>query len=236
MGCEGVKVFILAGGLGTRIRPMFSDLPKAMIPFNGKPFLEIQMGMLATQGFTSFVLCVGHQADQISAHFGDGEAWGCEIAYSLEPHPLGTGGALQYAKRHLDATSIVLNGDTYLPMDYQALVKTHASFDSSIGTVTVVEMEDTRRYGQVVVDKQSRIQVFREKTESSGPGLVNAGVYVFEPQILQHIPAEGSISLERDVFPSLLTSGIPLHAFTSQQAFFDIGTPEGYRTLQNALE
>jgi NDP-sugar pyrophosphorylase family protein len=215
---------------------MFSNLPKAMIPFGDRPFLEIQMGMLAKQGFTSFVLCVGHQADHITDHFGDGKAWGWEIAYSREPHPLGTGGALRYALHHLDATSIVLNGDTYLPMDYLALVKKHTSFDKGIGTVTVVEMEDTRRYGQVVVDKHRRIQAFREKTESSGPGFVNAGVYVFEPQILQHIPAEGRVSLERDVIPSLLIAGVPLHAYTAQQEFIDFGTPEGYRKLQQLLE
>lgn len=236
MGCPDVKVFILAGGLGTRIRSLFADLPKVMIPFNGKPFLEIQMRMLAKQGFTSFVLCVGHQADQISDCFEDGSEWGWDITYSYEPQPLGTGGALRYAERYLDTTSIILNGDTYLPMDYRELIRKHKSFTHSIGTVTVSEMDDTTRYGQVIVDDQSRIQEFREKAESFGPGLVNAGVYVFEPQILQHIPPEGKVSLERDVFPVLLAAGFPLFAFTEKQLFFDIGTPEGYRSLLTQLE
>jgi len=133
MECSDVKVFILAGGLGTRIHPLFSDYPKAMIPFRGKPFLEVQMKILADQGFTSFVLCVGYKADQIITHFGDGKAWGWKVAYSHEPMALGTGGALRYAERYMKATSIILNGDTYLPMDYQALVRTHKSYIPGAG-------------------------------------------------------------------------------------------------------
>jgi mannose-1-phosphate guanylyltransferase len=235
MGCQDVKVFILAGGLGTRIRPLFADLPKVMIPFSGKPFLEIQMQMLADQGFTSFVLCVGHQAERITDYFDDGREWGWNIVYSHEPEPLGTGGALRYAARYLDAPALILNGDTYLPMDYQALIQKHRDFPNRIGTLTVVEMEDTRRYGQVVTDANARIQAFLEKAEAAGQGKVNAGVYVFEPLILHHIPPEGTVSLERDVFPSLLTAGIPLYAYTARQAFIDIGTPEGYQALRAAL-
>lgn len=236
MGRTDVKVFILAGGLGTRIRPLFADQPKAMIPFHGKPFLEIQMQLLADQGFTSFVLCVGYQAEPIITHFGDGTTRGWEIVYSREPRPLGTGGALRYAEQYLKATSIVLNGDTYQPMDYQALVRAHRSFTRSMGTITVVEMNDTDLYGQVMTDKHSRIQQFLEKTAVSGPGKVNAGVYVLEPQILQHSPPGQKVSLERDVFPSILSAGLPLYAFTEERAFVDIGTPEGYQTLCAVLD
>ena len=235
MGCPDVKVFILAGGLGTRIQPLFADRSKAMIPFDGKPFLEIQMQMLSDQGFTSFVLCVGHQADQIVTHFGDGGDWGWKIIYSHEPEPLGTGGALRYSETYLKATSIILNGDTYLPMDYQALVRKHKDLTDSVGTVTVSEMADTHRYGQVVISNQSRIQGFLEKTRISGSGLVNAGVYVFEPQILQYILAGQKVSLERDVFPTLLTASVPLYAFKERQSFIDIGTPEGYQTLLSVI-
>ena len=235
MGCQDVKVFILAGGLGTRIRPLFADQPKAMIPFHGKPFLEIQMALLADQGLASFVLCVGYQAEPIIAYFGDGQSRGWDITYSREPRPLGTGGALRYAAPYLKDTAIVLNGDTYLPMDYQALVRAHRSFTRSMATITVVEMPDTARYGQVVAGDHGRIRNFLEKTDAAGPGKVNAGVYVLEPQILQYIPPEQKISLERDVFPSLLSAGTLLYAFAEERAFVDIGTPEGYQALQTLL-
>ncbi|MDF1512251.1 MAG: sugar phosphate nucleotidyltransferase, partial [Anaerolineae bacterium] len=187
MARSDIKVFILAGGLGTRIRPLFADSPKAMIPFNGIPFLEIQMKMLAVQGFTSFVLCIGHQAQKITSYFGNGQTWGWDLSYSREPTPLGTGGALRYAANHLNTTALILNGDTYLPMDYTALVNQHKHDMPGTGTITVVEMEDTRRYGQVMFDKQNRIQGFQEKVDSTGPGWVNAGVYILEPEILDYI-------------------------------------------------
>jgi mannose-1-phosphate guanylyltransferase len=230
-----IKVLILAGGLGTRIRSLFAGLPKSMIPFGGKPFLEIQMRMLADQGFHAFVLCVGHQAEQIMDHFGDGQSRGWDITYSRELESLGTGGALHYAGNYLEGTFLLLNGDTWLPMDYRSLVRQHTEFKDGVATIVVAEMENTRRYGQVCVDARFRIQAFREKTESGGPGLVNAGVYVVEPDILPHIPAGQKISLERDTFPCLLAAGMPLYAVKTKQAFVDIGTPEGYRSLQDAL-
>ena len=231
-----IKVLILAGGLGTRIRPLFTDCPKSMIPFNGKPFLEIQMEMLADQGFSSFVLCIGHRAEQIVKHFGDGQSWGWQITYSREPEPLGTGGALRYAEKHLTAPFLLMNGDTYLSMDYGALVEIHQTSPQAVGTITLCMKDDTQRYGQVVVNHQSCIQEFREKQTTVGPGWVNAGVYIFEPHILHHIPAVGSVSLERDVFPALISADASLYAYKARQTFIDIGTPEGYRKLLVELE
>jgi NDP-sugar pyrophosphorylase family protein len=235
MGRSDVKVFILAGGLGTRIRSMFVDRPKSMIPVGGKPFLEIQMQMLADQGFSSFVLCVGYQAHQIIAHFGTGHSRGWHITYSREPEPLGTGGALQYAATYVEGTSILVNGDTWIPTNYNSLVRNHRNYSDGVMTILVSIMEDTRHYGKVRVNKQSRILAFEEKTGEAGTGLVNAGVYIFDQELLKYIPPNKKISLEHDVFPKLLTVGAPLYAVKEKQAFIDIGTPEGYLCLLSML-
>lgn len=234
-GTRGGKVLILAGGLGTRIRALFPDRPKSMIPFNGKPFLEHQIAFLAGQGFRRFVLCVGYKAEPIEAHFGDGRRFGVEIVYSREMTPLGTGGALRYAAAHIDGPVLVLNGDTYLAMDYRALVTFHAAHTDTVGAIAVCEVADTARYGQVVLDDARRITAFREKTVARGRGLVNAGAYVFGPGILDYIPAGEKVSLEQAVFPALLKAGESLYGYPIREQFVDIGTPEGYRQLEQVL-
>ena len=221
-----MNVLILAGGLGTRIRGMFPDEPKSMISFNGKPFLEHQIAFLAGQGFRHFVLCVGYKAEPIEAHFGNGKQFGVEIAYSREVTPLGTGGALRYAAAHIDGAVLVLNGDTYLAMDYGAMAAYHAAHADAIGSIAVCEVEDTARYGQVVLDDAQRITAFREKAVARGRGMVNAGVYIFEPEILDYIPKGEKTSLEQTVFPALLAADERLYGHPIREQFVDIGTPE----------
>lgn len=235
MGSAGITVFILAGGLGTRIRGLFPDRPKSMIPFNGKPFLEHQIALLARQGFRRFVLCVGYQAGPIRAHFEDGRRFGVEISYSQEATPLGTGGALRYAAAHFDGPGLVLNGDTYLAMDYRAMAAFHAAHAGAVGTIAVSEVADTARYGQVVLDDARHITAFREKAVAHGRGMVNAGAYIFEPRILDYIPKSGKVSLENETFPSLLAAGEAIYGYPIRESFVDIGTPEGYRQLQTIL-
>jgi NDP-sugar pyrophosphorylase family protein len=231
-----MKVLILAGGLGTRIRALFPERPKSMIPFNGKPFLEHQMQILADQGFRDFVLCIGHGAEQISDYFGDGSRRGWTVEYSEEVTPLGTGGALRYAEAFFQEAVLILNGDTYFAMDYRALATDHAGHSDAIATIAVATVEDTARYGQVIVDADRRITAFREKAAAQGRGRVNAGCYIFEPEVLRYIPAGQKTSLEQQVFPALLAAGEPLYAFGAPGAFVDIGTPEGYHTLKDILQ
>lgn len=235
-----MKVFILAGGLGTRIRPLFPDTPKALIPIRGKPFLEHQLQLLAGQGFRHFVLCLGYLAEQIIGYFGDGAKWGVAIEYSVEKSPLGTAGAIKNAARFFRETSLVLNGDTYLEMDYRALIAYHkkqAECTGIIGTLALVEVEDASRYGSVIVGKDGRIIEFREKVPSlRQSGLINAGVYVFEPRFLDYIPAGRNVSLEKETLPTLLASGEKLFGFLVKGPFVDIGTPEGYHSLEKLLQ
>ncbi len=234
-----MKVLILAGGLGTRIRPQFPDLPKALIPVRGKRFLERQLDLLVRQGFDDFTLCLGYRAEQIISHFGDGAQWGAAITYSIEPEPLGTAGALKYAAPHFRERALVLNGDTYLDIDYQGLVACHAeqaTYKRVVGTLALVEVQDSTRYGEVIIDKDHRIIEFREKSSAyRGPGLINAGAYVFEPQLLDWIHSVRATSLEKEIFPNLTASG-NLQGLAVRGHFVDIGTPEGFRTLEELVQ
>jgi mannose-1-phosphate guanylyltransferase len=235
---EPCSVFILAGGLGIRLRAMFPDRPKAMVPIGGRPFLERQVTLLASQGFRDFVFCVGYRSQPIAEYFGDGAGWGVRIAYSREPQPLGTAGALKYAADFLSGSALVLNGDTYLDTNYQVLVAQHRerAAQGAVGTVGLTRVADCSRYGQVHLAPDGRIRQFEEKKDAPArAGLVNAGVYVFEPSILEAIPAGRTVSMEYETFPALLGSSAGLYGLALEGMFIDIGTPEGYAALEEYL-
>jgi NDP-sugar pyrophosphorylase family protein len=231
-----MQVFILAGGPGTRIRAEFPDLPKPLIPICGKPFLERQISLLAEQGFSQFTLCVGYRASQIMEYFGAGTAWGVSLTYSVEPTPLGTAGALKHAASAFHETTLVLNGDTYLDVDYRAVIDYHnRQTPEVVGTLALVEVPDSARFGEVRVADDSRIAAFDEKvTGRDGPGLINAGAYVLEPRVLDLIPSGRASSLERDIFPALAAVG-QLGGTIVTGSFVDIGTPAGYAELAALL-
>ena len=232
------RVFILAGGLGTRLRGLFPDQPKAMVPIAGRPFLWHQVALLAGQGFRDFVFCVGFRAEQIVVYFGDGAAWNLRIAYSREPLPLGTAGALRQAASFFTGSALVLNGDTYLDTDFRDLLAQHGerSAPAALGTLGLVQVADCSRYGEVLLAPDRRLRQFAEKT-SAPPhaGLVNAGAYVFEPAILEAIAPGRAVSLEHETFPALLSAGAALYGAPLDGTFVDIGTPEGYAALEQQL-
>ncbi|HTP07596.1 MAG TPA: nucleotidyltransferase family protein [Anaerolineae bacterium] len=229
-----IRSFILAGGLGTRIRSLYPDLPKPLIPIHGKPFLEHQIVQLRDQGFYDFVLCVSYRADQIVDHFQDGTAWGVRIRYSYEQEPLGTAGALRYAAPYWEDTSLVVNGDTFVNADFRTLVDAHHARSDAGGSIGLVAMPDTGRYGQVLIDAQQHVTAFREKEQSAGAGWTNAGVYVLEPSVLDLIPAGHTVSIEREIFPALAVNR-QLYGFPLDGAFVDMGTPEGLAAMEALL-
>ncbi len=232
-----MKVFILAGGLGTRLREIVGDYPKPMAPVSGKPFLAYIIELLRGQGFGHFVLCVGYKAEQIRAHFGGGERYGVTLDYVVEDVPLGTGGAIRNAQDHIDGTFLLLNGDTYLATDYNALVTyhNHNRHADMVGTIGVRPAEDTEGRGVMTRDASGLVRSFQEKA-GSGPGWINAGAYVLEPTLLDFIAPEGRVSIERDVFPVLLDRGKRLQSFETPGYFVDIGTPQGYHQFQQHIE
>jgi len=226
-----MKALILAGGLGTRLQGVVSDRPKPMALIAGKPFLEHQIHLLKKQGVTEIILAVHHMADKIKSYFGNGRFWHVNISYSEEEIPLGTGGAIKNAEKFLDSTFLVINGDTYSPIDLKNLIDFHKS-QNSLATLSLKEFNDISDYGGVIlIDK--KITQFIEK-ENSGPGIINRGVYVFEPEILNYIPPGIKVSLESEIFPNLVKEN-KLHGHLDESYFIDIGKPETYKEFKKEI-
>jgi D-glycero-alpha-D-manno-heptose 1-phosphate guanylyltransferase len=221
---------LLVGGMGTRLRSVVPSSPKPLALVRGRPFLELLVRQLRHQGIRRLVMCTGHLAEQIENEFANGHNLDVEIEYSKEPHPLGTGGAVKLAERYLQNTDdfLVMNGDSFLELDFHQLIHFHRQ-KGGLVSMAVMRVQDTHRYGTVQVDADNRVIGFAEKTASDTPGLVNAGVYVFNRAVLDYIP-EGPASLERDVFPRLLDHG--MYAAKQYGMFIDIGTPEDYARAQ----
>lgn len=228
-------VLLLAGGLGTRLRSVIADRPKALAPIDGKPFLQIQIELLRDQGARRFVLCVGYMAEQIQEYFGDGRALGVRIDYSLEGEQLlGTGGAIKLAERFFTTRALVMNGDTFLGVDYAAVVRQHCA-SGAVATLILARAPDAGRYGTVLLDDCGRFLTgFREKDESleGTTGWLNGGAYVLERDILDYATCRRPCSVEREVFPAALAVGKKIAAATCPDHFYDIGTPQ---SLQNFL-
>jgi NDP-sugar pyrophosphorylase family protein len=234
-----VKVFILAGGLGTRIRSLFPDCPKPLIPFHGKPFLQWQIELLAKQGFKDFVLCIGYLSEQIVEQFGDGSSLGVKIEYSIESTPLGTGGAVKHAAKLIDSKIMLLNGDTYLNTNYVELINRHQELvqqKQAIGSMSLVYRQDTDRYGSVTLTASNQLAEFHARSSDLAPGLVNAGAYIFEPQILDFIPTNQQTSLEADTFSQIINNQKNLYGILIEGIFIDMGTTDGYEKLLTELK
>ncbi len=234
-----MRAFILAGGLGTRLRSIVNDQPKPMADIEDKPFLAHQIEYLRAQGISHVILCVGYLHDNVLSYFGSGQAWGMQIDYSIEATPLGTGGALKHAERFIDNSFLLLNGDSFFDIDLKKLISFHQARkyedEAYGGTLALTTVPDASRYGSVQLDENGRILKFSEKVSTNSAvaaeisaGLINAGVYVLEKKILKTIPTEQKVSLERMVFPALMKNGSHLYGYEGQEFFVDIGTPQGY--------
>lgn len=228
------KAVLLVGGLGTRLQSVVPSTPKPLASLGKRSFLELLVRQLRHQGIRHLVMCTGYLADQIEEQFGDGHAWDVAIEYSKELSPLGTAGALKLAQRYLgeDSDFLVMNGDSFVEANFNQLLQFHRACGGLV-TIAVVEVSNAGRYGTVQVDHAGRVSAFFEKTSNNVPGLINAGVYVFSPAVLRHIP-EGPSSLERNVFPHLLDQRI--YAFKQNGIFIDIGTPEDYVRAQKLCD
>lgn len=223
---EDATAAILAGGLGTRLRPRLSDRPKVLAPVHGRPYLAYLLEQLAEAGIRHTVLLTGYRAEQIQATFGDnyGEL---RLTYSVEPSPLGTAGALRRALSQLSSSTILLlNGDSYCGVSLPDLWELH--HDRSVDLSLVLTfMESCSRYGRVALSSDDRVLGFEEKSEAGGAGWVNAGIYVLSRALIQDIPANVPASLERELCPAWV-AGKRCFGFRCQAPFLDIGTPDSY--------
>lgn len=219
-----IPAVVLAGGLGTRLRSVAADLPKPMVPVGDRPFLDYVIEFLRAQGVRDVILSVSYRAEMVERHFGNGAAHGVRIRYSKEPQPAGTAGALRYAAAIVpEATWLVMNGDSFVFVDLKAMLEFHQKVRAQT-TLALAQVADSSRFGRVHLNSDGSIERFEEKGES-GPGLVNAGVYLIERSVVCSLPGEAA-SLEREVFPFLAGRGA--YGFQVRGPLVDIGTPEEY--------
>jgi D-glycero-alpha-D-manno-heptose 1-phosphate guanylyltransferase len=228
-----VTAAILAGGRGTRLASVVSDVPKPMALVNGHPFLHYQLLHLERQGVKQVVLCVGYMADVIERHFGDGAVLGLSIAYSREPVALGTAGALRHALPHLSGPVLVLNGDTYQPIPLDPLLAFHQTRKSDL-TVVVTPVSAADDYGSVSVGPDGRLVAFNEKRP--GAGFVNAGCYVLDAGLLAELVPDRPCSMELEAIPGWIAAGRHCYAWETAVRFHDIGTPDRYRAFQEEIQ
>jgi D-glycero-alpha-D-manno-heptose 1-phosphate guanylyltransferase len=221
---------LLVGGMGSRLKSVLPSTPKPLARIGDSSFLELLVLQVRAQGVRRLVMCTGHLAEQIEEEFGDGARWGMTIQYSKESRPMGTAGALKLAEQLISKRPdfLVMNGDSFVEMNIPEFIRFHRS-SGGLASMVVCKVPDAARYGTVLVNDHNRVTGFKEKTGSRAPGLINAGAYVFNRDILQQIP-DGPASLEKDVFPHLLDRGV--YVSEQQGMFIDIGTPEDYARAQ----
>jgi NDP-sugar pyrophosphorylase family protein len=227
---ESIPAVLLVGGKGTRLQTVLSSKPKPLASIGNVPFLELLVMQLRSQGIRRMIMSTGHLAEQIEHTFGDGRRWDVDIQYAREPEPLGTAGAVKFAASLLkcDSDFLVVNGDSFTELDVPGFIRFHRQHRGLISMV-VCRVPDAARYGTVHSDSEKRVTGFTEKTGKQQPGFINAGVYLFRRAMLDLIP-QGLCSLEKDVFPQLLTQG--MYNFEEKGIFIDIGTPEDYARAQ----
>lgn len=224
------EAIVLAGGLGTRLRGVIDNVPKPLAPVAGRPFLAWLLDRLAGSGIRRCILATGHMAEVIERAIGT--RWqGMEIAYSVEPEPLGTGGAISLAATRLQGRAVhVLNGDTWLAYSPRALERATREGGAAIG-MALAKVDDVGRYGAVECDARGMVAGFREKGEH-GAGAINAGCYFLDEAALVALPSQAAFSFEREVLePSVLAGRVV--GFVETAEFIDIGVPEDYRRAQN---
>ena len=225
-----MEAIVLAGGLGTRLREIVPDLPKSMAPIAGRPFLEILLASLSRKGFIRVVLSVGFMAEKISGYFGD-RFDDLELAYVVEPKPLGTGGAARLAMQVCVADHVfILNGDTFLDLEMDQVERHWQMHRRPI--IVGREEPDTTRYGRLLT-ADGAVAAIADKGVT-GPGLINAGCYVFNLGQLNPYPAGAAFSLERDFLPKAVTS-TRFDVYLTTGKFIDIGVPEDYSRAQREL-
>jgi mannose-1-phosphate guanylyltransferase/phosphomannomutase len=225
-----MKAVVMAGGEGTRLRPLTSNQPKPMVPIVGKPCMEHIVELLHTHGFEDVIVTVAFMPQAIRSYFGDGESLGAHIEYSVEESPLGTAGSVRLAADKLDDTFLVISGDALCDFDLTKLVKFHRKRGAAV-TIALKSVPNPLEFGIVVVDDDGRVERFLEKPSWGQvfSDTINTGVYVLEPEVLEHIPADRPFDFSKELFPLLLEMGRPIYGLTMEGYWQDIGNLDQYR-------
>jgi len=228
-----MQALILAGGKGTRLRPLTVYTPKPVVPVVNRPFLLYQIDVLRKAGITDITLSLSYQPDKIEHLLGSGADFGVNLRYVTEPSPMGTGGAYKFASDAIRETTVVFNGDILTDLDVGKLIDFHSS-RSAAATLALVPVEDPTRYGLIKIDDDKNVKRFVEKPQPDElaelqTNTINAGIYVLEPEILDTIAADANKSFEYDVFPDILKRELPFFGFEMTSEYWrDIGTPASY--------
>ena len=247
-----MKAMILAAGKGTRVQPITHVIPKPMIPILQKPVMEFLLELLKEHGFTEVMVNVSHLAEEIENYFRDGQRFGVEIAYSFEGSiqdgeligdALGSAGGLkkiQDFQTFFDDTFVVLCGDALIDLDLTEAVKRHRAKGALASLVTkTVPKDQVSSYGVVVSDDDGKIQAFQEKPniEEALSDTINTGIYLFEPEIFDHIPSGTSFDIGADLFPALVKQGAPFYALPMDFEWVDIGkVPDYWQAIRSVLQ
>ncbi len=231
-----MKAVVLAGGEATRLRPLTCNTPKVMVPVLNRPFLEHLIGYLKRHNIVDIILAAGRLPGQVVDYFGDGSQFGVRLAYSTEGFPMGTAGAVKNAQGLIDDAFFVFNGDVFTDIDLSDMMRLHRR-NRAIASLALTPVDDPTIYGVVETDSQGIIRRFLEKPnrDEVTTTMINAGIYILEPDILDFITPDAFSMFERDVFPPLLETDHVMYSYPSHDYWIDMGTPEKYLKLQHDL-
>ncbi len=220
----------MAGGEGTRLRPLTSNQPKPMVPIVGKPCVEHIIELLRTHGFNDIVVTLAFMPQAIRGYFGDGEQLGVQIGYSVEETPAGTAGSVKLAEEALDEPFLVISGDALCDIDLTSLVRFHQEKEALV-TIALKSVDNPLEFGIVVTDEEGRIERFLEKPSWAQvfTDTINTGIYVVQPEVLKQIPVDDPYDWSKQLFPLLLEKGRPLYGYVAEGYWQDIGNLDQYR-------
>ena len=232
-----MQALILAGGKGTRLRPLTVYTPKPIVPICNRPFLLYQIDTLRRAGVTDITLSLSYQPQKIEQQLGDGSLFGVKLKYTVEPQPMGTAGAYKFAEDLIREPTVVFNGDILTDLDLKAVIREHTDHQAT-ATIVLTPVENPSAYGLVETESDGRIRRFLEKpkAEEITCNTINAGTYILEPKVLDLVPAGENHSFEYGLFPELLKRSEPFFAHTPARTYWiDIGTPERYLQVHHDL-
>ncbi len=231
-----MKAVIMAGGEGTRLRPLTSNQPKPMVPILNRPVMEYIVELVKSHGITDVVATLQFLPQLIKYYFGDGREYGVDLSYVVEEHPLGTAGSVKNAEHHLNETFLVISGDALTDIDLTRVIAYHRE-KGAMATIVLKSVENPLEFGVVIADEEGHIQRFLEK-----PGwgevfsdTINTGIYVLEPEVFRYVPDDTQYDFSHDVFPALLAEGQPMFGYVADGYWCDIGNHAQYMQAQRDL-
>ncbi len=230
-----MQAVILAGGRGTRLRPLTNTVPKPLIPIGEKYFLYYLLKLLSRNGISKILLCLAYLSEKIIEKIGTGSNFGCEIDYSIEKTPLGTAGAIKNADHKLEDEFMTINGDTFLPIDYTKLINFWNEKKSDAeGLIVLYDNREKIVPNNIKTDDTGKVTTY-SKNSVEGKGFVDSGVQIFKKSILSLIQPDAVVSLEEEIFPKIIDKNKMISYITSTR-YYDIGTPERFKLFEKFIE